>query len=113
MKTLFSLAPALAIIMGGVANAADPIVITASDWKFTPNEITLKAGQPQVLRLTSLEGVHGLLSDALGIAQTIIVPGKNTDVTVTPKRVGTYVVHCSIECGAGHPNMALKVVVDP
>ena len=113
MKMLLSIALAIAFVLGGVARASDPIAIVASNWKFTPNQITLKAGVPQVLRLSSSEGVHGLQSDALGIAQTVIIPGKSTDVTVTPKKPGTYVVHCSVVCGAGHANMTLTVVVEP
>ncbi len=113
MKMLLSMALAVAFVLGGVARAADPIGIVASNWKFTPNQIALKVGVPQVLRVSSSEGVHGLQSDALGIPQMVLIPGKSTDVTVTPKKVGAYVVHCSVECGAGHANMTLTVTVVP
>jgi len=101
-----------AVMACGIASATTPISIVASNWKFTPDEITLKAGQPQVLHLTSAEGVHGLQSDELGIKQTMIAPGSAVDVTVTPRKAGIYVLHCSIMCGAGHPNMTLTVRVD-
>jgi cytochrome c oxidase subunit II len=104
---------ALVVLVVGIAAATDPISIVASNWKFTPSTITLKVGVPQVLRVSSAEGVHGLQSDALGISQMVIAPGKATDITVTPKKAGTFVVHCSIECGAGHANMALTVTVEP
>jgi len=39
------------------------------------------------------------------------MPGTPVDVTVTPKKAGTYILHCAIMCGAGHPNMALTVRV--
>jgi cytochrome c oxidase subunit II len=103
---------ALALLMSSVAAADDPIAISASDWKFTPNTITLKVGVPTVLRLSSAEGVHGLQSDELGISQTLIVPGKETDVTLTPKKAGTYVLHCTVPCGSGHENMTLTVKVE-
>ncbi len=101
------------IMTAAIAAAASPISIVASNWKFTPNEITLKVGVPQVLHLSSAEGVHGLESDDLGIKQTVLAPGSPVDVTVTPKKAGTYVLHCSIVCGAGHANMTLTVKVVP
>ena len=112
-RGLMTSAIALSIALTAVALAAQPISIVASNWKFTPDQITLKVGEAQVLRLTSSEGVHGLQSADLGIKQTTIVPGSSTDITVIPKKAGTYVLHCSIECGAGHPNMTLTVNVVP
>ncbi|MBV9233019.1 MAG: cytochrome c oxidase subunit II, partial [Candidatus Eremiobacteraeota bacterium] len=63
------------------------------------------------LRLTSSEGVHGLQSSELNIPQTVIEPGTFKAVEVTPKKPGKYVLHCSVMCGAGHPNMTLTVNV--
>lgn len=118
MKALYVLmiafaAAAVLIFTAPKASAHPTIDIVASNWKFEPGTITLHVGEAQQLRLTSSEGVHGLKSDALGIPQTLITPGKFTIITVTPKKAGTYVVHCSIVCGAGHPNMALTVKVVP
>jgi cytochrome c oxidase subunit 2 len=93
------------------ALAQSSIDIVASNWKFTPSTIELHVGETTVLRLTSSEGVHGLQSDDLGIAQTTIMPDHVTAISVTPKKAGTYVVHCSIVCGAGHADMALTVKV--
>lgn len=92
--------------------AAHPSIdIVASNWKFTPNTITVPAGEPTTLRLTSSEGVHGLKSDELGIADTTIMPNKFATVTFTPNKAGSYVVHCSVICGAGHPDMVLTIKV--
>ncbi|HET9030671.1 MAG TPA: cupredoxin domain-containing protein [Candidatus Aquilonibacter sp.] len=105
---------AAAVIIGLKPAVAHPTIdIVASNWKFTPDTITLKVGEAQELRLTSSEGVHGIQSDELGIPQTVITPGKFVTVTVTPKKAGTYTVHCSVICGAGHPNMKLTVKVEP
>lgn len=95
-----------------LASAAHPSIdVVASNWKFTPDTITVPAGEPSTLRLTSSEGVHGLKSDELGIPDTTIMPNKFVTVTFTPNAAGTYVVHCSVICGAGHPNMALTIKV--
>jgi cytochrome c oxidase subunit 2 len=113
LRTL-GLAVALAALAAGPAVTAlahPSIDIVASNWKFTPSTIELHVGETTTLRLTSSEGVHGLQSDDLGIPQTTIMPGSFTKVDVTPKKAGTYVLHCSIMCGAGHPNMTLTVNV--
>lgn len=100
---------ALALVIPALAHPSLDIV--ASNWKFTPAQITVPAGEPTSLRLTSSEGVHGIGSSELGIPDTAILPNKFVTVTFTPKKDGTYVVHCSIVCGAGHPNMMLTVKV--
>jgi cytochrome c oxidase subunit 2 len=91
--------------------ANSTINIVASNWKFTPNTIELHAGQTATLRLTSSEGIHGLQSDDLGISQTVIQPGAFKSIEITPKKLGNYVLHCAVMCGAGHANMTLTVNV--
>lgn len=93
------------------AAADSAIDIKAANWKFTPDTITVAAGKPVTLRLTSEGGVHGLQSDELGIPKTAIYPGKFVEVTFTPKKAGTYQVHCAIPCGPGHKNQFLTIVV--
>jgi heme/copper-type cytochrome/quinol oxidase subunit 2 len=90
------------------ATVVSVINIVASNWKFTPDTITVAAGRPVTLRLTSTSGVHGIQSDELGIPQTAISQDQFVRVTFTP-RAGTYVIHCSIQCGAGHSNMTLTI----
>jgi cytochrome c oxidase subunit 2 len=103
----------LAAVVAPLTGAAHPPMdIVASNWKFTPDTITVPVNEPTTLRLTSSEGVHGLKSEELGIADTMIMPDKFVTVTFTPKKAGTYVVHCSQVCGAGHPNMTLTIKVE-
>lgn len=97
------------LVLPGSAHPS--IDIVASNWKFTPNSITVPLGEPTTLRLTSSGGVHGIKSDELGIPDTMILPNKFVTVTFTPHKAGTYVVHCSVVCGAGHPNMTLTIKV--
>jgi cytochrome c oxidase subunit II len=104
---------AIGLIFGLSAPAAahPPIDISAANWKFTPNTITVEAGQPVTLHVTATSGVHGIQSDELGIPKTAIAPGKSIDVTFTPKTAGTYKIHCAIPCGPGHDDMVLTIVV--
>lgn len=113
LRGLATAVAATAILFAPIAPAlAHPSIdIVASNWKFTPSTIELHVGETTTLRLTSSEGVHGIQSADLGIAQTTIMPGQFTTVNVTPKKAGKYVIHCSIICGAGHADMALTVNV--
>lgn len=111
--SFISVFAALVLLPAAMLAASAPISIVASNWKYTPSTITLKAGQTQTLHFTSSEGVHGVQSSDLGIALTTIVPGKGVDVTVTPKKAGVYVLPCEIFCGAGHADMKLTIKVVP
>lgn len=90
----------------------ETVNVSASNWKFSPGAITLHVGQTTRLRLTSTQGVHGLQSPDLGIPLTAMEPGKFVTVSVTPKKAGTYVLHCAIVCGPGHEHMVLTVTVE-
>jgi plastocyanin len=107
----FLLMAALAALIVTPVLAHPTIDVAASNWKFTPATITVNAGEPTTLRLTSTSGAHGIASDELGISNTTIQPGRFVEVSFTPKTPGTYAVHCSLFCGAGHPDMVLTIVV--
>jgi cytochrome c oxidase subunit II len=95
------------------ANAAvEPTVIeiSAKKFAFSPSAITLKKGEPVILRLTSADRVHGFMSRPLKI-DTDIAAGKTTDVAVTPDIAGNFTVICDHYCGTGHGNMKMKVAV--
>jgi cytochrome c oxidase subunit II len=86
------------------------IEITAKKFEFSPSEITLKKGQPVVLRLSSADRVHGFFSKPLKF-DTDIAVGKTTDVAITPDTAGDYTVICDHYCGTGHGGMKMKVTV--
>jgi cytochrome c oxidase subunit 2 len=96
-------------------NGVLPIVnvVATANQKFAPDHIVLHVGKRQTLRFTSTGGVHGIVSSDLGIPSTMIVPGKTVSLNVTPKKVGTYKIPCSIVCGPGHADMSLTVQVKP
>lgn len=109
---LFAAAFMAFISMMAVAMAHPTMDIVASNWKFTPNKISVPLNEPTTLRLTSSGGVHGIESDELGIPRTTITPGNFQLVTFTPKKAGIYVLHCAIICGPGHSDMTLTITVD-
>jgi cytochrome c oxidase subunit 2 len=100
-------------LIPATSSAHPSIDVAVANWKFTPDKITIPVGEPTTLRMTTTSGVHGIKSDDLGIPMTTIPNGKVIEVTFTPKKAGTYVLHCQIFCGPGHPNMTLTVIVTP
>ncbi|HVA27256.1 MAG TPA: cupredoxin domain-containing protein [Candidatus Baltobacteraceae bacterium] len=106
-------AAAACVLTTSTARASDSATLVASNWTFSHTALTAHVGVPMTLQLTSKEGVHGIQSDDLGIPNTMVIPGKTVTVTFTPKKAGTYVVHCSVPCGSGHATMAFTVNVVP
>ena len=105
-----ALAVSMAVVAVTPVMAHPSIDIAVANWKFTPSTITIPLGEPTTLRLTSTSGVHGIKSDDLGIPLTTIPNGKVVEITFTPKKAGTYVLHCQIVCGPGHADMALTII---
>ena len=98
---------------GNLARANDNpkvIEITAKKFEFSPSEITIKKGEPVILRLTSSDRVHGFMSKPLKI-DTDIPSDTTKDVAVTPDTAGNFTVICDHYCGTGHGNMKMKVTV--
>jgi cytochrome c oxidase subunit II len=86
------------------------IQISARKFEFTPNEITLRKGEPVILRLTSSDRVHGFMSKPLKI-DTDIPDDASKDVAITPDTTGDFTVICDHYCGYGHGNMKMNIKV--
>jgi cytochrome c oxidase subunit 2 len=112
-RTLLAASLLAALAGAPLRAAAEPRVveIVARRFQFTPNVVTLKKGEPVILRLRSEDVIHGFFQRPLGI-DTTIPPGKVTDVPLTPREAGSYAVICHHFCGAGHGNMKLTLVVE-
>ena len=100
---------------GGVRTAARAqapreIEITAQRFKFTPNVIPLKAGEPVVLLIRSLDFAHGFFVPDLNL-RTDLMPGRVTRLTLTPKAPGELAFLCDNFCGDGHEGMDGHFVV--
>ena len=112
LASAFGIAVAVFAPKGNLARADNPkvIEITAKKFEFSPSEITLKKGEPVILRLSSSDRVHGFMSKPLKI-DTDIPADKTADVPVTPDTAGNFTVICDHYCGTGHGNMKMKVTV--
>lgn len=86
------------------AQAPREIEITAQRFRFTPNVIPLKAGEPVLLLIRSLDFAHGFFVPDLNL-RTDLMPGRVTRLALTPQAPGKLAFLCDNFCGDGHEGM--------
>jgi cytochrome c oxidase subunit 2 len=106
---------ALAILAGSLSAAQDAppreISISAKRFEFTPNQLTLKRGEPVTLHVSALDRDHGFYQKDLKI-DLDLSPDHESVVTITPERTGRFVAICDHFCGSGHGNMKMVINVE-
>lgn len=102
----------LSWVLGHAQSAQHRVEVHVKRFAFTPNEATVKRGQPVLLVLTSEDANHGLRFRQLNI-DLHAEKGKSAQVQFTPEMAGDFIGHCSVFCGAGHGGMTFTLhVVD-
>jgi cytochrome c oxidase subunit 2 len=108
--------------------AADPkisITITANQWWWdiqynasdrskivrTENELHLPVGVPVRILLRSNDVIHSFWVPSLAGKEDLI-PGRENEISITPRQTGIYRGQCAEFCGTQHAHMALVVNVD-
>ncbi len=86
------------------------IKVSAKRYEFSPSEITLKKGVPVVLQLSTEDRSHGFYAPSLNLRADIL-PGKVTELKVTPQKTGDFDFFCDVFCGSGHESMLGKIKV--
>ena len=86
------------------------IKVVAKKYEFDPPKITVKAGVPVILELTSADRVHGFNIPDLKM-RADINPGETARVQFTPDKPGSYSFECDVYCGSGHPGMKGVLIV--
>ncbi len=106
----------------GETRVADPnalvIQVTAHQWDwsfqypegFTTNELHLPVGRQVLLEMTSLDVIHSFWVPEFRIKQDVL-PGRTTELRITPTLLGNYTVRCSELCGLRHAYMERPVIV--
>jgi cytochrome c oxidase subunit II len=100
----------LAEVKSPPRNAERVIKVVAQRFRYSPNEIVLKKGQPAVIEFTALDFQHGFKIPDLSI-RADLPPGKVTRIQLTPDRVGVYDFLCDNFCGGGHEEMNGRIIV--
>jgi cytochrome c oxidase subunit 2 len=90
--------------------AQKKIEIVAKRFEFSPNDITVKKGEPVLLVVTSQDVDHGLKITELGV-NLKISKGKPSEATFTPTEVGDFTGQCTSFCGSGHGGMKMTIHV--
>jgi cytochrome c oxidase subunit 2 len=93
------------------AQPAEKVVaITAQRFRYAPDRIVLKRGEPVVLELTSADVLMGFNLAAFGLRADMI-PGVVTRVRFVPDKTGVFEFFCDVFCGSGHELMAGSIEV--
>lgn len=88
------------VVLAGGSSEAPVVHVTLGDYKFEPDTITLKAGQPMVLELENVDSLtpHNLtLQDQAGglDIDVDVSAGDTARVELTPVVPGTYTFYCN------------------
>jgi cytochrome c oxidase subunit 2 len=92
------------------APRARVVKIVAKRFKFMPEVVKLKKGEPVVFELTTLDVTMGMNIPDFKVRSDII-PGKTMKLAFTPDKAGAFTFVCDVFCGDGHEDMAGKLVV--
>jgi cytochrome c oxidase subunit 2 len=131
LETVWTIVP-LIIVMGlGIWGAGQLTEITASEpeelvvevtgfqfgWRFdypdygiSSSELLLPRGRQVLFRITSTDVIHSFWVPEFRIKQDA-VPGRWTNLRVTPTEVGDFRIRCAEMCGYAHSAMYAPVVV--
>lgn len=84
--------------------------MTAKQWKFQPDTITVNRGDQVKLSITSVDVEHGIAMPDFGISSTLN-PGQTTEIEFVADKSGTFSFFCSVFCGVGHGDMRGTLIV--
>lgn len=84
--------------------------ITAKNWEFVPDTITVNLGDMVDIHVTSIDVTHGFYLPAFGI-NTRLEPNQEEDIEFIADKKGTFSFSCSVPCGSGHGGMSGQLIV--
>ncbi len=86
---------------------ADPEtgIVVSSD------ELHIPVGQQVLLRMTSTDVIHSFWVPEFRVKQDL-VPGRFTELVITPTLIGEYKVRCAELCGTSHAYMEKPVIIE-
>jgi len=102
--------PSIVIAQSETSVSPVEIKITATQFEFQPNTITLQKDKPVRLIVSAVDVEHGFAIEALGINKKL-KPKQPAIIEFTPNRTGRFEFACSVMCGTGHDEMTGELVV--
>jgi len=106
-----SVSSATASGASSVATEARVVRMEASNWDFTPSEVTAKVGEKIMLELVGVSGNHGIAIADLGI-DVKFNEGETVTVDLPTDKAGTFPFRCNVMCGEGHRDMTGTIVIE-
>lgn len=84
--------------------------VEASQYAYSPAEISVNPGDTVTIELVSTDVVHGLYVDGYGVSVKAD-PGRTATLTFVADKAGAFRLRCNVTCGAMHPFMVGKLNV--
>lgn len=88
------------------------VEMTTEQWEFKPDTLRVREGDVVILRIESLDVVHGLGLPEFGVDRPT-PPGKVTTIRFVADEPGEYTFFCTVFCGTGHPDHKGTLIVEP
>lgn len=88
----------------GDQSAAKVFNITAANYSFAPNQITVNQGDTVKIILQDQDGSHNLTIDGYNVHGDIVSAGGSTQITFTADQKGTFQFYCSVD---GHRELGM------
>ncbi len=85
--------------------------ITAKQWVFEPDTITVSEGDTVRMNITSVDVDHGIALSAFGINQSL-KPGETEVIEFVAEKKGSFPFICNVFCGAEHSSMSGTLIVE-
>jgi cytochrome c oxidase subunit 2 len=92
------------------ADAVKIIKVSAKRFEYSPSQISLKKGKPVILQLTTEDRTHGFSIPDMHL-RADLVPGKVSELKITPEKTGEFGFFCDVFCGSGHEGMNGTITV--
>ena len=84
--------------------------VAASQFAYSPAEISVNPGDTVTIELVSTDVVHGLYVDGYDISVKAD-PGQTSTLSFVADKPGSFRLRCNVTCGAMHPFMIGKLNV--
>ena len=84
--------------------------VTAKQFAFDPNVITVNKGDHVILKIKSLDVTHGFALPDFGV-NVPLTPGDEKTVEFDATKSGEFGFFCSVVCGSGHKDMTGTLIV--
>ena len=84
--------------------------VEASQFAYSPAEISVNPGDTITIELVASDVVHGLYIDGYGVSVKAD-PGQTATLSFVADKAGSFRMRCNVTCGAMHPFMIGKLNV--